>query len=170
MGDDCRAAGGIGLEEDTARPDLQVISRETLAGLMEREGRTVLVVDARFGYEYEGGHIRGAVNAACVEDLRRLTLCLPASTHLVFHCEYSECRAPALCRWFRNEDRKANCENFPHLNFPHLYLLKGGYADFYAAFPQLCEPCGYVKMKEDGRKRERKEAWARVKRTYARLA
>ena len=156
------------LEED-CRPDLRVIAAGTLATVLRASDLPVFVVDARFGYEYDGGHIRGAVNAPTAEDLHRLTLSLPDTTLLVFHCEFSECRAPALCRWLRNEDRKANAENFPRLSFPHLYVLKGGYAAFYAEFPDLCEPCGYVKMKEEGRKRERKEGLARVRKGYGRL-
>jgi rhodanese-related sulfurtransferase len=170
MGEETCGEGEMKLEEDCGRPDLRVIAADTLAAVLATEIRfPVLLVDARFEYEYDGGHIRGAVNTPTPEDLRRLSLSLPESTRLIFHCEFSECRAPALCRWFRNEDRKANAENFPRLRFPHLYLLKGGYAAFYAQFPALCEPCGYVKMKDEGRKRERKEGLARVRKGYGRF-
>ncbi|XP_075072017.1 uncharacterized protein LOC142160869 isoform X3 [Mixophyes fleayi] len=63
---------------------------------------------------------------------------------LIFHCEFSSERAPKLCRLLRNLDRQANI--YPHLYYPELYLLKGGYKEFYGKFKILCEPQGYVSM------------------------
>jgi M-phase inducer tyrosine phosphatase len=67
------------------------------------------VIDCRFDYEYQGGHIPGAVNintTAAVEELLlgpSLTKPRPSvsgdkarKTILVFHCEFSAKRAPTL--------------------------------------------------------------------------
>ena len=58
-----------------------------------------IIVDCRFEYEYEGGHIEGAIN---VNDKERLAAQLfesppPEKTLLIFHCEYSAHRAPLMC-------------------------------------------------------------------------
>lgn len=58
-----------------------------------------IVIDCRFEYEYEGGHIEGAIN---VNDKERLATQLFESsptekTLLIFHCEYSAHRAPIMC-------------------------------------------------------------------------
>ncbi len=58
-----------------------------------------VVIDCRFEYEYEGGHIEGAIN---VNDKDRLAnqlfeSPLPDKTLLIFHCEYSAHRAPIMC-------------------------------------------------------------------------
>jgi M-phase inducer tyrosine phosphatase len=149
--------------EDASRPDLRLISAETLGALI-REGREeFVVVDNRFQFEFAGGHITGAVNVASTEDLKTLTATLHSSTILIFHCEFSECRAPTLCRWLRNEDRRANAENFPLLSFPHLYVLKGGYAEFFEQCQDLCEPKGYIQMRDKGMKKQLKEEKARLR-------
>ena len=58
-----------------------------------------LIIDCRFEYEYEGGHIEGAIN---VNDKERLATQLfesplPENTLLILHCEYSAHRAPIMC-------------------------------------------------------------------------
>ena len=57
-----------------------------------------IIIDCRFEYEYEGGHIEGAIN---VNDKDRLATQLfettqPGNTLLIFHCEYSAHRAPIM--------------------------------------------------------------------------
>ena len=67
------------------------------------------IIDCRFDYEYNGGHIPGAVNintmAAVEELLLGPSLAKPKpsvsgdqnrKTVLVFHCEFSAKRAPTL--------------------------------------------------------------------------
>ena len=67
-----------------------------------------IIIDCRFEYEYEGGHIEGAIN---VNDKERLALQLfesPAAENslLIFHCEYSAHRAPIMCVCQSIEDEK----------------------------------------------------------------
>ena len=35
-------------------------------------------------------------------------------------------------RFLRNEDRQLNKDSYPKLNYPEVYLLHGGYKDFYS--------------------------------------
>ena len=63
------------------------------------------IIDCRFKYEYDGGHIPGAINitsAAALEEMLlsedRPSPSISAErglkTVLIFHCELSEMRAP----------------------------------------------------------------------------
>lgn len=81
-----------------------------LDGKFEDQIRDFHVVDCRFDYEYNGGHIPGAVNinttTAVEELLLGPSLMKPKpsvsgdgnkKTVLIFHCEFSAKRAPTLC-------------------------------------------------------------------------
>lgn len=59
-------------------------------------------------------------------------------TAIIFHCEFSEKRGPALWSHFRSVDREQNQDCHPNLDYPELYLLKGGYSSFYRDFPSSC--------------------------------
>ena len=48
---------------------------------------------------------------------------------VVFHCEFSSERGPRMCRFVRKRDRSLN--EYPRLHYPELYILKGGYKDFF---------------------------------------
>ena len=50
---------------------------------------------------------------------------------LIFHCEFSSERGPKLSRFLRSKDRLANKECYPNLFYPELYLLEGGYKNFF---------------------------------------
>jgi M-phase inducer tyrosine phosphatase len=67
------------------------------------------VLDCRFDYEYNGGHILGAVNVRTTTAVEEMLLgpdavkpapCVSGDsakkTVLVFHCEFSAKRAPTL--------------------------------------------------------------------------
>lgn len=58
-------------------------------------------MDSRFPFEYEGGHIRGAVNLYEPEQLKKYFLdnpqwSLSKPKAIIFHCEFSQHRGP---RW-----------------------------------------------------------------------
>lgn len=65
---------------------------------------------------------------------------LPVSSEkrvlLVFHCEFSSERGPRMCRFVREKDRMVN--EYPNLHYPELYILKGGYKDFFP-LNQVCD-------------------------------
>ncbi|VDD75303.1 unnamed protein product [Mesocestoides corti] len=65
---------------------------------------------------------------------------------VIFHCEFSSQRAPSMATFLRNIDRTMNCNRYPFLFFPELYVMKGGYSEFHKRFPEHCEPSNYVTM------------------------
>ncbi|KAG6885992.1 hypothetical protein C0993_006108 [Termitomyces sp. T159_Od127] len=117
------------------------------------------IIDCRFDYEYAGGHIPGAVNintTAAVEELLlgpSLTKPQPSvsgdtirKTILVFHCEFSAKRAPTFAKHLRARDRAMNNHLYPKIHFPEVYILEGGYCQYYKTSPHRCNPQGYVTM------------------------
>jgi len=48
--------------EDCHNPDLNSISNHTLSELIKSGKQNYLIIDCRFEYEYNGGHIFGAIN------------------------------------------------------------------------------------------------------------
>ncbi|XP_061187634.1 M-phase inducer phosphatase 1-B-like [Saccostrea echinata] len=138
-------------------PDLNNISAETLGKLMKGEYADTIgsfrIIDCRYPYEFEGGHIEGAENIYTEEgifDLLHSSNKDDTSNHkrniLIFHCEFSSERGPKKCRLLRNKDRELNKENYPFLKFPEIYLLHNGYKEFYTTNKTLCEPQSYKPM------------------------
>ncbi|KAL0858285.1 hypothetical protein ABMA27_012187 [Loxostege sticticalis] len=132
--------------------DLRSIEAETLAKLLRGEYSDIIsdyqVIDCRYPYEFEGGHIAGARNLytqAQVHALMQTQMKGPRPV-LVFHCEFSRERGPNLSRYLRSSDRAKNKENYPYLNYPEIYLLHEGYRAFYQKYPELCSPAGYTAM------------------------
>jgi len=54
---------------------------------------------------------------------------------IIFHCEFSQKRGPRAHRLLRKRDREINFKNFPHVDYPEVYLLDGGYCNFYPQYP-----------------------------------
>jgi M-phase inducer tyrosine phosphatase len=128
------------------------ITKETLLqvldGSFDGQFDQRMVIDCRFEYEFEGGHIDGAVN---YNDKELLTSQLfetspPGKTLLIFHCEYSAHRAPIMARHVRKQDRATNAEQYPKLTYPEVYLLDGGYSSFFSQHRERCFPQNYVEM------------------------
>ncbi|XP_064611575.1 M-phase inducer phosphatase 1-like [Liolophura sinensis] len=157
--------------------DLKSITPETLAKVVNKEYDHVIenyvIVDCRYPYEFEGGHIKGAKNLYTRESIMESLVNTPIKTEdptkrsiIIFHCEFSSERGPKMSRFLRTMDRNQNEENYPELYYPEMYLLHGGYKDFFAAQKGLCLPQSYVPMhqddyKEDMRKfRIKSKSWA----------
>ncbi|KAI0165043.1 M-phase inducer phosphatase [Xylariaceae sp. FL1272] len=121
---------------------------EVLEGRFNDSFTQKIVVDCRFEYEYEGGHIDGAVNYNDKELLARHLFETPmeGKTVLIFHCEYSVHRAPLMAKHIRSEDREANKESYPRLTYPEVYILDGGYSGFFKEHRIRCYPQAYVEM------------------------
>ncbi|KAM4541667.1 M-phase inducer phosphatase 2 [Odontesthes bonariensis] len=167
--------------------DLKYITSEMMVSALTNQFdhvvEQVIVIDCRYPYEFEGGHIKGALNLHQedqVEDFLLKTPIVPSSLEkrvvVIFHCEFSSERGPRMCRFVRERDRALN--EYPKLHYPELYILKGGYKDFFPHFQAQCEPQSYRPMhheefKEDLRKfRLKSRTWAgeRSKRDmYSRL-
>ena len=124
-----------------------------------------MVIDCRFEYEYEGGHIEGAVNYND-KDLLATELFQGSKagrTLLIFHCEYSAHRAPLMARHVRSQDRTANAEHYPKLSFPEVYILEGGYSAFFAGHRGRCFPPEYVEMSDAKHQRTCEREMGRLK-------
>eukprot|EP00484_Ammonia_sp_Unknown_P020717 CAMPEP_0197025362 /NCGR_PEP_ID=MMETSP1384-20130603/5729_1 /TAXON_ID=29189 /ORGANISM="Ammonia sp." /LENGTH=594 /DNA_ID=CAMNT_0042453889 /DNA_START=81 /DNA_END=1865 /DNA_ORIENTATION=+ len=120
-----------------------------------------VIIDCRYDYEYLGGHIRGAIN---VSDQVLMEMLFKANMNLrevrsqriawIFHCEYSKHRGPQTCKYFRKLDREMNEHRYPHISYPHVYVLQGGYKKFWNRYKdsywtlkhRIFEPFGYVSM------------------------
>ncbi|XP_046600292.1 M-phase inducer phosphatase isoform X1 [Neodiprion lecontei] len=142
--------------------DLKSISSSTLAALIRGEFtdrvRSFKIVDCRYPYEFEGGHVEGALNLFS-KDMIEQHLLEPLTNVpeiqsdaekrdiVVFHCEFSWERGPNLSRFLRNIDRQRNKEHYPALHYPEVYLLHGGYQQFYNQQKELCSPQGYRPMR-----------------------
>ncbi|NWX58278.1 MPIP2 phosphatase, partial [Promerops cafer] len=144
-------------------PGLKYISPGTLAAVLMGHFSSFIessiVVDCRYPYEYEGGHIKGAVNLPLQRDVDEFLLEQPmvpldASKRVIviFHCEFSVERGPKMCKFLRERDR--SCHEYPQLHYPELYVLKGGYREFFFQFPSHCEPRDYRPMEHQAFKEE----------------
>ena len=74
---------------------------EVLDGKYDQSYKRAIIVDCRFEYEYEGGHIDGAINFNNKEDLAAKLFEAESpeqskSSLLILHCEYSAHRAPIM--------------------------------------------------------------------------
>jgi len=112
------------------------------------------IIDCRFAYEYNGGHIKDAINFTSLDSLFNLFFrtIIPNSV-IVFHCEFSHNRGPQIASLFRNHDRIMNQQNYPFLFYPNIYILDGGYRSFYQQHPDFCEG-EYVTMIDQRFKKE----------------
>ncbi|XP_022353891.1 M-phase inducer phosphatase 1 isoform X3 [Enhydra lutris kenyoni] len=154
--------------------DLKYISPEIMASVLNGKFASLIkefvIIDCRYPYEYEGGHIKGAVNLHMEEEVEDFLLKKPIvptdgkRVIVVFHCEFSSERGPRMCRYVRERDRLGN--EYPKLHYPELYVLKGGYKEFFLKCQSHCEPPSYRPMhhedfKEDLKKfRTKSRTWA----------
>eukprot|EP01084_Bolivina_argentea_P035580 65981_1 len=94
-----------------------------------------VIIDCRYDYEYNAGHIKDALNiqsADLLELLMKSNLsAINNSIAWIFHCEYSQKRGPRAASFFRNIDARLNQMTYPNLCFPHCYVLEGGYKGYY---------------------------------------
>ncbi|XP_019517337.1 PREDICTED: M-phase inducer phosphatase 3 isoform X1 [Hipposideros armiger] len=143
--------------------DLKYINPETVAALLSGKFQGLIekfyIIDCRFPYEYLGGHIQGALNLYSQDELYNFFLKMPIvpldtqkRVIIVFHCEFSSERGPRMCRCLREQDRALN--QYPALYYPELYILKGGYQDFFPEYTELCEPQSYCPMHHQDHKAE----------------
>ena len=78
------------------------ITKDTMIDVLDgKYGRCYdhsIVIDCRFEYEYDGGHIEGAINVNDKDQLANQLLDRTSAekTLLILHCEYSAHRAPIM--------------------------------------------------------------------------
>ncbi|KAA1085150.1 cell division cycle- protein [Puccinia graminis f. sp. tritici] len=161
---------------------LMRISPETmdkfLEGAYDDRISKKMIIDCRFGYEFDAGHIREAINLHDKEDAETMLLQgalfnggnrdvpIPSESGkpdpngetkkvvLVFHCEYSAMRAPTVAKHLREQDRHKNMTHYPALHYPEIYILEGGFAKYHSHSPQHCNG-SYVRMDDPTHRADR---------------
>ncbi|XP_056006638.1 M-phase inducer phosphatase-like [Ostrea edulis] len=137
--------------------DLKSITNNTVSKLLRGEFDDVIgsyhVIDCRYPYEYEAGHVKDAINLYKETDVE--TILDFKENHgddegkrdiLIFYCEFSSERGPRMYRNVRKADRFLNQNQYPKLNFPEMYLMHSGYKSFFEDQKNLCEPKDYKPM------------------------
>ncbi|VDN50175.1 unnamed protein product [Dracunculus medinensis] len=104
------------------------------------------LVDCRYPYEYNGGHLKYAINIHNRKDL--IDYFYPSDQEklnemlrkiLIFYCEYSTKRGPDMAFALRSEDRNRNIWKYPTVDYKEIYLIDRGYQNFYETFgSQVC--------------------------------
>ncbi|KIY74405.1 hypothetical protein CYLTODRAFT_340561 [Cylindrobasidium torrendii FP15055 ss-10] len=130
---------------------------DVLDGVYDSKMVSFQIVDCRFQYEYAGGHIAGALNVNTQAELEPLLFgavkpkpsvsgdsC--GKTVLIFHCEFSAVRAPTFAKHLRAKDRSVNTHLYPKIHYPEVYILEGGYCNYFKTSSHRCEPRAYVTM------------------------
>jgi M-phase inducer tyrosine phosphatase len=116
--------------------DRDRITPDDLAALMQNcepyDG--LVIVDCRFDYEFQGGHIRGARHAQTAAAFEQIFQeDYSANAVFVFYCEFSQNRAPVGLRQFLEIARTHNATP------PPAFVLDGGYERFYRAHAAFCD-------------------------------
>jgi M-phase inducer tyrosine phosphatase len=110
-----------------------------LCGLYDRFFASLYVIDCRYGYEFIGGHIRGALHVESPEAVRDTFFPdVEKRCVIVFHCEFSSVRGPALAEVLRQLDRCINVTRPGVVFYPNVFVLDGGYSEFFARYPRDC--------------------------------
>lgn len=157
---------------DSKHKDLASITPNTLASLIKGQFNDkinkYIILDARYPYEFQGGHIENAETAYVKEELFKKIFEAPLTANgkpvvLIFHCEFSSERGPKLMREIRERDRHLNKQCYPNLFYPEMYLLEGGYKSFYENHDDLCEPKGYLPMHHEQHRKDLKHFRAKSK-------
>lgn len=137
---------------------VRLVTSETVSKLINGAFSNIVdgyvIVDCRFPFEYQGGHINTAVNFWTMERTVANFLHTPiiditsgARIPIIFHCEFSSVRAPTMFKYLRDLDNEITFGN-PNLIYPELYVMEKGYEKFYAEHPDDCTPRQYIRMKD----------------------
>ncbi|KAJ3084186.1 cell division cycle- protein [Quaeritorhiza haematococci] len=158
---------------ETGKDALRRISSETLIQLLDGQFKDkcdeYYIIDCRFPYEFDGGHIVSARNINSPNELEQLFFSPPITDKkvvIIFHCEFSSQRAPRMALHLRNHDRHLNLVNYPQLHYPEIYILNGGYREFFADHQDRCTPQNYIRMLDDAYKEDCKREMGNHKRQF----
>ncbi|KAF9914537.1 cell division cycle- protein [Lobosporangium transversale] len=174
--EDCQilpCADFISKPEDTTKRITPQTLVDVLDGKYKDKYDLLYIVDCRFPYEFEGGHIKSAVNVNTTDKLEELLL-QPAITDkrvlLIFHCEFSCERGPRMARHLRNQDREANAMHYPAVFYPEVYVMQGGYSGFFKENKSYCWPEAYVEMNNMKHSKEFEQQMRVFSREFSRTA
>ena len=139
---------------DNPSVGLPSISPKTLVEAIKEGNFSLTILDCRYPFEYQGGHIIGAKNwylrDRCHQEFFDKVEKKPCKGLIIFHCEFSSARAPNMYRFMRETDRNMNADRYPALYYPEMYILMGGYKAFYnycreiGEVDRYCDPPEYV--------------------------
>ncbi|EAX87258.1 Rhodanese-like domain containing protein [Trichomonas vaginalis G3] len=126
------------------------ITKETMNDLLHGKYHEyfekLFIIDCRFPYEFNGGHIKGAMNCNSPTTLfDNFFNQITKGAIIVFHCEFSQSRGPTMAGLFREHDRSINWSHYPYLHYPDVYILDDGYKGFYEKYLDNCDG-GYIRM------------------------
>lgn len=149
------------------------IDGQVLADLIKSQSHPVIIIDCRFDYEFAHGHIKGAINIdnsqlfidTFFRDANKIREIMSTQSIMVFHCEFSQKRAPNMFREVRDYDRQRNLPKYPKLFFPEMYVLEKGFSGFYERFPDLCQG-GYKRQAGDKLEKSRVRSLQRNRELY----
>jgi len=127
------------------------------------DGFELLIWDARFPHEFEGGHIQGAKNfGACkiraqVDEEVRKARSQNKKFVVLCYCQYSSRRAPKLHDILYAAEKDIQLlerENTMVLQSEeksrfHVFVVDGGYNEFFKNHSDVCNPMGYVGEYDD---------------------
>ncbi|KAA6391385.1 MAG: putative M-phase inducer phosphatase 2 [Streblomastix strix] len=130
------------------------ISPETLIKIFlgEYSDCNYIIIDTRYPYEFNAGHLIGALNIYTLAQMNELFFSIPSAqghkTLIILHCEFSSERAPLMAQSLRKRDRQMN--DYPNLFYPQIYILQGGYHRFYHTYKKFdvffTPTAGYISM------------------------
>ncbi|EDR21909.1 M-phase inducer phosphatase, putative [Entamoeba dispar SAW760] len=103
----------------------------------------LFIVDVRYPYEFNGGHVRYSMNIATDVTLYKELNKLFEINHskkiiLIAYCEFSQTRAPSLLKELRHTIGNKLID---------IFLVEGGYERIFEEYPSLCEG-GYIQMND----------------------
>ncbi|KAL3083249.1 hypothetical protein niasHS_011051 [Heterodera schachtii] len=146
------------------------INADTMANLLgslteEQFQRRFILIDCRYPYEYDAGHIWYSMNlweTASIEKLfypeeeERFGEIIVRTP--IFYCEYSQKRGPKMALALREFDRVRNESRYPYVDYKEIYLLDRGYRYFFKErkFSKYCTPQAYVQMWDSAYTEQRK--------------
>ncbi|CAK67747.1 unnamed protein product (macronuclear) [Paramecium tetraurelia] len=131
--------------EHRVENSIQYICGETLVKAMKQPD--LVIYDCRYQYEFEGGHIMGAVHMNHSINLfdELFNQSQYSKKIVVLYCEFSIKRS--LEKYFEIRKLDRNINQYPKLTYNNLYLLCDGYSKFYQNFSHLCNGF-YISMND----------------------
>ncbi|KAK6023551.1 rhodanese-like protein, partial [Ostertagia ostertagi] len=135
------------------RIDARTLSRLMKSMSSQEFNEKYVLVDCRYPYEFNGGHIKGAINVFDTTKCEEVFY----PVQLVASRRDSQSDTDLLlAQTLRSVDRQRNVDVYPKVDFPEIYVVDKGYRNFFETFADstpdkhLFEPCNYVEM-VDGR-------------------